>query len=186
MSRTDEQLFDDFLAGDEGSFALLVQRNLQPVYAFARRMVGDAAAAEDIVQEAFFRAWKHREKYRKSKAPVRTWLFGIARNTAIDWLRARRERVFSDFEEEGDDTSFAETIPDLESLPEDLFAHIEAKEMLDRGLQSLPTAQREVVVLHMQSDLTLEEVARALERPVNTVKSQYRRALKSLRSFFEK
>ena len=185
MSRSDEQLFDDFLAGNEDSFALLVRRNLQPVYAFVRRMVGDAAAAEDIAQEAFFRAWKHRGKYKKSKAPVRTWLFGIARNAAIDWLRARRERVFSDFEE-GDDTSFADTIPDLEALPEELFARVEAKEMLDRGLQSLPPAQREVVVLHMQSDLTLEEVARALARPVNTVKSQYRRALKSLRSFFEK
>lgn len=86
MDKDDNQLIIDYLAGNEASFTLLVKRHLKPVYNFAYRLCGDKVAAEDIAQETFLKIWKNIKKYKHSEN-FKPWLFKIARNTTIDWLR---------------------------------------------------------------------------------------------------
>ena len=89
------------LTGDESAFAELTKRHLSGVYSFVVRYVGNAEEAEDITQDTFLKAWKSLKKYDPSSSKFKTWLFRIARNTSIDFLRKKKHVPFSQFETEG-------------------------------------------------------------------------------------
>ncbi|HEU0129959.1 MAG TPA: sigma-70 family RNA polymerase sigma factor, partial [Mycobacteriales bacterium] len=89
-SAGDESLLAGVAAGDADAMAALVRRYQRRVYGLARTVLGDAAAAEDVAQEAFVRAWRHAEAFDPRRASAATWLLAITRNLAIDALRLRR------------------------------------------------------------------------------------------------
>ena len=93
MEITDKQLIDDYLNGNDAAFALLVQRQINPVYNFVYRLVRNTQDAEDITQETFVKMWKNLKRYNQDQN-FKTWLFTIARNTAIDSLRKKKSFVF--------------------------------------------------------------------------------------------
>jgi RNA polymerase sigma-70 factor (ECF subfamily) len=112
---------------------------------------------------------------------LRAWIFAIARNTAYDFLRTKKHVQFSDLSvPEGE--SIEETLRDDTYLPDALFAAQESGDTVLAALQKLSPEYRIVVMLHVYEALTFEEVAQVVDRPMNTVKSQYRRALGALRS----
>ena len=78
--------------GEEAAFAALVERYAKPVLNFVFRLTGNPTEAEDIAQDSFVRAWQRLNSFREDKAAFSTWLFQIARNAAIDRLRARVRR----------------------------------------------------------------------------------------------
>ena len=178
MEIPDEELVAAYLAGDESSFASLVQRHLKSVYSFAVHSVGDAA--EDIAQDTFLKAWKNLRRYDPRSAKFKTWLLRIARNTIIDHLRRKKSFVFSDLGNEHDDT-FADRLPDTSPLPDEILAHAQETQTLAETLDTLPPAQREVLLLRYMNQLSFEEIGEVLDEPPSTVRSRHHRGLAELR-----
>ncbi len=162
----DRQLVASYLGGDERALEELVRQYTARIYAYARRFTGNADVAADIAQETFVKAWKNLRRYDPAQ-PFAGWLYTIAKRTAIDWMRKRRE---SELPDDLADTSVA--------IPETIDAR-QRMDALAAAAAGLPARSAAVVQLRLQ-DLEFHEIAERLGRPLNTVKSQYRRALRTL------
>jgi RNA polymerase sigma-70 factor (ECF subfamily) len=185
MHKTDEQLISDYLEGNEGALAVLVDRYIGDAYTFAVRLTSDTQAAEDIVQESFMKAWKNMRKFIPGNS-FRGWLFSIIRNTAIDFLRKKKAVPFSAFDTNtnGENVLLA-TLADMGPLPDELLARAEDSRYLDMILAQINPEYREVITLRHTSNMTFDEIGRVLKRPLHTVKSQHRRGLAALRRILE-
>ncbi len=179
MHTEDDQLISSYLEGDDQSLAVLVDRYLPHVYNFAFSLTRDKSLAEDVTQESFVKAWKNIRKFSPTKS-FRGWLFTIARNTAIDVLRKKKDIPFSSFETENGNT-LVDTLKDSEPTPAELVTLAEDYRYLENMLQELNPMYREVLTLRHTSDMTFDEIAQIVSRPLHTVKSQYRRAIIALR-----
>src|SRR3989338_6167993 len=111
MNRSDQQLIADYIAGDEKSLKLLVRRYLKPIYSFTYRYVGGGQDAEDGTQEVFIKIWRHIKRFDQNKS-FKTWIFAIAKNTAIDFLKKKRAILFFDFENGEGENMLTETLAD--------------------------------------------------------------------------
>jgi RNA polymerase sigma-70 factor (ECF subfamily) len=180
--RSDEELITAYLKGEEPAFGTLTARHLRGVYTFALRMVGDPAAADDIAQETFLKAWKSLKKYEEATSKFKTWLLRIARNTAVDYLRKRKHVPISYFENETGSNILAETVADQEELAPDLLAKLDDAKELNKVMEELSPKHREILQLYYSNDCTFEEIAELVGEPANTVKSRHRRALAALRT----
>jgi RNA polymerase sigma-70 factor, ECF subfamily len=152
--------------GDGDAFAELYRRHFATVYRVAFLVCHDAAAAEDIAQEAFLAAVRNLDRFERGR-PVRPWLARIASNRAIDWVRARNRRAESEF----DELTAGEAVPDAG----------DALTLIAR----LPAEQRQVVALRFVLDLTPGEIAALLDLPRGTVNSRLRRGLDALGASLE-
>ncbi len=184
MEPDDKQLVAQYGKGDEDALATLIRRHIKPVYNFIYRFTGNAHDAEDIVQEAFVKVWRNINKYRPDES-FKTWLFAIAHNTAIDLLRKKKHLVFSDFENSEGENFLLETLADPEAPPDEVIATLEEKKMVEGLLSQLPLLYREVLVLRYQDDFTFKEIGAILHKPLDTVKSQHRRALIVLKKLID-
>src|SRR5262245_48343117 len=134
----------------------------------ARQYVPDRADAEDVVQEAFVRFWRARER----AGDARAYLFGCVKGCALEWLRGQRRRTRRE-----EAVARGEVRPLFESrLLED-----ERRRQIESAMQLLPGEQREVVVLKVWGELSFAEIAEALGVSANTAASRYRYALEKLR-----
>ena len=140
------------------------------VYRFAWRM-SSPAAAEDITQEAFLVLLTQPGRYDPSRGSLRSFLLGIARNLALK--RWRTEHRLEPLE----DDAFVAPALDLDRG--------ELGEIVGRAVRALPPLQREVVVLAEYEELTLDEIARAVDAEVGTVKSRLHRARQNLKKMLE-
>lgn len=180
MAETDKQLVSNYINGDGKVLEELINRYLKPVYNFVYRISGNKQNAEDITQETFVKVWRKIKKYNPNKS-FKTWLFTIAHNTAIDWLRKKRSPVFSDFENSEGENYLENELVDPNPLPDKILAQAEDKKFVENLLQQLAPIYREVLILKYTNDLSFEEIAEILAKPLDTVKSQHRRALIMLR-----
>lgn len=180
MQKTDAQLISDCLKGEESAFACILERHLKPTYNFIYRLVGNQEETKDIAQETFVKVWQNLKKYRGSQN-FRTWLFTIARNTAIDWLRKKKNFVFSDFEDQEGNNILTDRLADTSALPDELIAKAENQKTLAEALSKILTIYREVLVLRYNDHFSFKEIADVLQKPTNTVKSRHRRALVALK-----
>jgi len=177
---TDNELISKYLEGDETALKSLIERYLKPIYSFVYRLTGNGQDAEDISQEVFVKVWKNLNKFDESKS-FKTWLFTIAKNTAYDSLRKKKEIVFSDLEDEDGEGGVEEEISDSEILPEMALIKSEDVAGLEAAIKKLPFNYRAVIFLKETEELTFDEIGRILNKPLNTVKSHYRRAILRLR-----
>ncbi len=184
MERTDSELISDYQAGNQSSFDLLVSRHLKLVYLFIMRLVGNSGEVEDLTQETFVKVWKNLDKYDQ-RQDFKNWILKIAKNTTYDWFRKKKSVNFSDLTRM-DEEKFEDTLPDPALLPDAIFAQKELGTHLTKALDMIAVPGRTILVLHLEDGLTFEEIAKIVDRPMNTVKSQYRRALLSLREFLLK
>lgn len=180
-ARSDEALVADYLGGEAPAFDELVRRYLPGIYRFASRLTNGSPDANDVAQEVFVKAWKALERFDQARS-FRAWLYAIARNAVIDWARKRKDVTFSKLDGEADEPRFEDSLEDAMPWPEEVAARGEASAAVDAAIATLPPDRQAVVLMHDAEGLTFEEIAEALERPMNTVKSQYRRALQTLRA----
>lgn len=170
MEPTDQELVADYLAGDEKAFERLLRRHLKNVYNFVYQMTRNLAEANDLSQDTFVKVWTNLRKFDQNKN-FKTWLLTIAKNTVIDHWRRKKEFLLPTDQEVVDSTP----------LPDELFDFKENKQKLNEVLNHLPDEYREIVTQHDLEELTFAEISRASGRPLNTVKSVYRRALHQIR-----
>ena len=180
-----QDLIRAYREGDSHALNELIERHTRLVYSFSYRLIGSAEGAQDVTQETFIKAWKNLKRYDE-KQSFATWILSIARNTSIDWLRKKKSLVFSDMErDDAEDTrdSFEQRIPDELPLPHEVFEMNELGDTLDDALKQISLDRRTIILLRHREGLAFEEIAAIVGKPLNTVKSQYRRALKTLRDY---
>lgn len=184
--KTDEELITQYKNGGQEVFLELINRYTSPLYNFVARLIG-RNDTPDIVQEIFIKVWKNINRFDSEKANFKTWIFSIAKNTTIDFLRKKRNILFSDIpkDTEGELDSFEERIPDNALLPEEALLKLENEQFLNETLEKLPENYREILILRYQEEMTFDEIGKILNKPLNTVKSQHRRAMIKLRKIIE-
>ena len=180
----DSQLIANYLSGDEKSLESLIEKHLKSVYRFVYWYVGNAQDAQDITQDAFVKAWRNLKKFDRQKS-FTTWLFAIAKNTAIDFLKKRKAVPFSEFENIEGKNILVESMIDPAPLPQELFEKGAIAQMLTLAINRLSPRYRTVVFLRHTEELAFREIAESLQESINTVKSRYRRALILLRQSLE-
>jgi RNA polymerase sigma-70 factor (ECF subfamily) len=174
----DERLIDEYLEGNDDSLKELFGFYTTSIYNFVYRFVGENYT-DDVVQDTFIKVWKNIKKFDKGKSSFKTWVFTIARNTTIDFLKKKKMFIFSDLG--NDEENFENQIKDEADLPDEILSKIEDEKMLNNFINELPFNYREVLVLYYQEDMTFKEIGEALGKPLNTVKSYHYRALVELR-----
>jgi RNA polymerase sigma-70 factor (ECF subfamily) len=179
-NKEDSQLIADYLAGDKQALEVLFARYLNPVYYFVYRYVGDAAEAQDIVQLTFIKVWKNLKKFKQEKK-FKTWILAIAKNTALDFLRKKKNPTFSElFDREEGEREF-ELAVDAAPLPPEILDREQLSEEVESAINRLAPYYREVLHLYFMEQLTFQEISEILGESLNTVKSRQRRALIELR-----
>ncbi|MFJ7908762.1 RNA polymerase sigma factor [Kitasatospora sp. NPDC096204] len=164
-------------SGDQWAFGELFDETVDDLYSYAARVVGDRAAAEDVVQLTFLEAWRLRGKLREDDGPVRPWLFGIAAHVLRNTTRAARRH-----------RAAMARLPDRGVLPdfaEELAGRLDDDARLAavrRALGGLWNAEREVFGLCVLAGLDYASAAEALGVPVGTVRSRLSRARTKLRA----
>ena len=158
---------------DELEQAIL--RHLDAAHNLARWLLRDAAAAEDVVQEAVLRALRYRTGWRGGDG--RAWLLRIVRNAAWDWLAARRAASEQPLP---DDADAMPALIDPAADPEARLAAAEAMQDAEAALLALPAELRECLVLRELEELSYRDIARVTGVPIGTVMSRLWRARRAL------
>jgi RNA polymerase sigma-70 factor, ECF subfamily len=193
--RSDPDLVLDLIAGSHDALASLYDRHVSTVYATAMRATRDDWMANEVVQETFLALWDLAERFDPARGTLQAWLATIARNRAIDNLRAatrRRAATFSSFEHADDaGDSFVERLASMgdvlaagspEPAPDAVLSARELRGSLDDAIASLGADERRVIRLAYDEGLTQAEIAVQLGWPLGTVKTRTRRALHRLRT----
>ncbi|MBR7073730.1 MAG: sigma-70 family RNA polymerase sigma factor [Oscillospiraceae bacterium] len=171
------------LQGDVNAFEKLVTEYEKAVYAIAQRMTGNPEDAADMTQETFIKAYNSLSSFRgDSKFSV--WLYRIANNVCLDFLRSKNRRPTVSLSTEDDDGEETQLdIADESQSPELLLESSLTRDAVRRGLDSLPPDYKQILLLREIQGLSYEEIAAALDIESGTVKSRIFRARKRLCTF---
>lgn len=175
-SIVDDKLVSNALSGNEASYKKLVDKYDRPIFFHIRKMIKEQEMVEDLVQEVFIKAFKNLETYSNEYA-FSTWLYRIATNHTIDYLRKKKLQTFSindplktkdgDMEVQLPDNSFATDAPIIKQ---------ERKVIVQDAIQNLPEKYRMVIQMRHMDELSYQEISDELDLPLGTVKAHIFRA----------
>ena len=159
-------------------------QHLDAAYNLARWLTRNEHDAEDVVQDAYLRAFRFFDGFRGGEG--RAWLLAIVRNTCYTWLEKNRPaEISTGFDEQDPEADRAGFDPDMMAAdggnPEAIALQNAHKRMLNLAIAALPLGFREVLILRELEDLSYKEIARVVDVPVGTVMSRLARARKLLR-----
>jgi RNA polymerase sigma-70 factor (ECF subfamily) len=185
MEVSDQNLITNYLEGDEKSLEILYSRYIRPIYKFVYGYIENQQDTEDIVQEVFIKTWRNLKKFDKSKS-FKTWIFTIAKNTTIDFLRKKQtislSRFISKYSDEKKENIFIENFIDPNPLPQEAVEKYETMEKINSAIKKLPQKDRMILSLRHKSLLSFKEISRSLKEPLHTTTSRYRRAINKLKN----
>ena len=161
-------------AGDEGAFALLVERYQRPVFTLCYRMLGDADEAEDAAQEAFLKAYRNLRRYDPQRKFL-NWLLTISANGCVDRLRRRRLQWLP---------LGRLRLADPKPGPEAKAIAHEQEAAVRRLLDGLAPRDREALILRYWHEMSYEEIAQVMNTSVSSVKSRLHRAKKAMAKLY--
>lgn len=184
QDHSDLQLIVDYLKGDEKSLEIMIGRYLKPIYSFIYRYVGNAQDAEDITQETFVKVWKNFHKFNPNKS-FKNWIFSIAKNSCIDFLKKKKTIPFSEFDTGDGGNIITDTLTDSSSLPQELLEKVDIAKTLNLAMEKISPKYRMILFLRYNDHFTFREIAESLGEPLNTVKSRHRRALVKLKELLD-
>lgn len=175
----DEALLARIEASDSTALELLYERYAGPVYGLALRMLGASQAAEEVVQDTFWRVWRRSATFQAGRGQVAPWLLGIAHNLCIDELRRQRARGQMVFD--NDDQPVLRDRPhDGPAVDEEVWTR-ERHRLIVEALAQLPPEQRSVIELAFFGGLSQREIAEQTLEPLGTIKTRVRLGLRKLK-----
>ena len=185
MRRSDEELMTRYREGNQDAFEALYRKYEKPLLDFIYRMVMNAADAENLCQETFFRVVRAKKKYRAT-ARFKTWLFQIALNLCRDRLRRMKHRSHLSLDapvpsQDGEALELQELIPNPAPDPAKYAETDELEAIVQKAIGSLPEDQRLVVILKEYQELRFSDIAEIMNCPIGTAKSLNHRAHDKLR-----
>ncbi|MDA0195394.1 MAG: sigma-70 family RNA polymerase sigma factor [Bacteroidetes bacterium] len=162
---------------DEKAYAELMERYKKPVYHMILKMVRNVDDAEDLTIEAFAKAFRNLHKFKKDFT-FSTWLFRIATNNAIDFIRKKKLETYSLNSSYTDDGGDAVTIdvPDKNLTPDEEAIKTQKIALMRMFVDKLPAKYQRLVRLRYFDELSYDEIATEIEAPLGTVKAQLHRA----------
>jgi len=172
---SDDELMDRIQRGDDQAFASLLQRHLDAVHGYLRRLTGSAADAEDLAQDTFLRVWQKAATYQPGKVRVSTWVHRIAHNLAMDMFRRRGLEQVAGAQPELDSLALRE------AAGPDVHEQAEAGVRLLRALSALPEPQRSAVLLCQVQGFSNREAALIMAVSVRAVESLIARGRRALK-----
>ena len=172
----DEALTERVRQDDVDAYRQLVERNIDRAYGLALRILGNAADADDVTQDAFVKAWVHRRNWQAGRAKFSTWLYRVIVNRCIDLKRAPKG-------------VWIEDVPEPTDGSDDASEALHKREVfgrLDEALNRLPNQQRIVLILSYHEELGNAEIAELLGTTVNAVESLLKRGRRRLRELMRR
>lgn len=183
-SLADAELVRRAAQGDDAAFEAVMRRHNRLLFRTARSVLKDDADAEDALQEAYVRAWRALASFR-ADARLSTWLVRIVVNEALGRLRQRAANVVelsTAVQPDADEPPPEPSMPDNpDSRPDRMAMRADARRLIEARIDTLPDVFRTVFVMRAVEELSVEEVALALQLPEATVRTRYFRARSLLR-----
>jgi len=189
LRQTDAIAIERVLAGDREAYRSLVERHSRNVHRLAYRLTGNAHDAEDVVQEAFLRAYQKLQQF-EARANFGTWVYRIAANYAIDRLRQRQKEEARREQPEADGLDGVEQDPlaqvrDEKPSPERLMQSTQLRREMERALSKLSHAERTAFVMRHWEGRGIDEIAGVLKSNSGATKNTVFRAVQKLRQALE-
>jgi len=179
-SEQDRTLVEQALEGNERAFRILMQKYDKALHHHIYRMVRTKGEVEDLVQESFIKAFSALTSYSSDYA-FSTWLYKIATNHTIDYLRKKKLPTFSiDKPILTKDGNLEYEVPDITYRPDRHVVADQRRALIQQAIDSLPEKYYRVIVLRHQQEKSYEEIAQELDLPLGTVKAHIFRARKLL------
>ena len=176
----DMSLIQEALAGDQNSFSRLRQKYHDAIFNLIYRMIREKDEVKDLTQEAFIKAFGSLPSFNNEYA-FSTWLYKIATNNCIDYIRRKKLQTFSiDKPIESKEGDFSFELPDSTYEPDKEMISSQRKKLLEDAINSLPPKYRQVIVMRHQEELEYQEIAQILKLPLGTVKAHIFRAREML------
>lgn len=173
---TDNLLMEDVRGGNVEKLAILFERHHVALFNYFLRLTGNRPVSEDLVQEVFTRILKYRTTYR-GEDRFAVWMYKIARNAHIDFLRRQKETV--PLEDQFEEAQSADLIP------EERVERQQEAALISRALKKLSPKKQEVILLSRFQNLKYREIAELMECPVGTVKGMVHRAVQELGDIYK-
>lgn len=177
---SDTDLVARAAVGEGDCFDQLVERYHRQIANFVFRMVGNYETALDLTQEVFIKVYSSLGRYNP-EFKFSTWIYKIASNTAIDYLRKQSVSVSPLYMVSGDDEEFELPIPAKGPSPERALERSERSAQIEEAISKLPPRYRELIVLRHVSELSYDEIAEVTSLPLGTVKNRIFRAREAMR-----
>jgi RNA polymerase sigma-70 factor (ECF subfamily) len=181
---TDDELMAAFIVGEAAAMEALYLRYRQSIYSWLLRMTGNAAEAEDIYQDVWLKVIRSASDYRSGN--FKAWLWQIVRNKTTDRMRKKSPSLVLDApvcaDDEGEHTVVDQLTDDAAADALMQIEEMERRRMACEAIDMLPTAQKEVVLLRINGELSFKEIADMLATPIGTVLARMHNAVKSLKA----
>ncbi|MEZ4699987.1 MAG: sigma-70 family RNA polymerase sigma factor [Rhodothermales bacterium] len=182
-SEQDRALVKLALEGDEAAYKALVQKYSKALTMHIQRLVRKPEEVDDLVQESFIKAFSALESYSIEYA-FSTWLYKIATNHAIDYLRKRKLKTYSiDKPRDTKEGAVEYELPDATYRPDRHIVADQRRQLIQEAIDALPEKYHRVIVMRHQQEKSYEEIARELDLPLGTVKAHIFRARELLNKF---
>jgi len=181
---SDNQLVQLYINGNEEALSILVKRHKRRVFSYIYLITKNRALTEDLFQDTFFKVIQTLKKGQyNEEGKFLPWILRIAKNLVIDYFRKNNKMpsISCVINEEGEEVSIFDVIPNLESENKDYEALKNSKQKIRKMISALPKDQREVVIMRMYYDMSFKEIADITKVSINTSLGRMRYALINLK-----
>lgn len=177
-AQKEKDLLRRAIRGESSAFGLLYDQYHPKIYRFVLLKVGNREEAEDLTHQIFLSAWQHLENFRDVGASFSSWIYRIARNRIIDYYRTRKNLLQLEM--------ISEDLPVIQQVSHETATDQKIKiEKVYRAISSLPKDQQDVILMRFVEELSLSEIAGAMEKNQGTVRVLQFRALRNLKKHIE-
>jgi RNA polymerase sigma-70 factor (ECF subfamily) len=176
VASLDDHLIERMRQNDEGAYRLLVERHIDRAYGLALRILRSPADAEDVAQEAFVKAWIHRDNWQAGRAKFSTWLYRVIVNGCIDLQRKPRNE-------------WIDQVPEPADNAEDCVTSIQKRQIygrLEAAVDRLPDQQRTAVLLSYYEDMSNAEIADVMGTTISATEALLKRGRQRLREILKR
>ncbi|HLG32482.1 MAG TPA: RNA polymerase sigma factor [Ignavibacteriaceae bacterium] len=177
-SKSDSELVNDFLNGDEKAFNMLALRYQEKIYWHARRMTGNHLDADDIVQQVLLVIYNKLKSFN-FQSSLYTWIFKITSTRSLNFIKSKKIKNIISFEQTGEL---------INSSDNDIIAGIDSRDKIERVqslLKNIPTRQRQVFVLRNFDEMSYEEISKITGKSIGALKSSYFHAFNKLKELMK-